>query len=445
MSPPSLEDFLAQNGLKAGDLVHIEWKGVQVEGTILPPSNQNKSFLHIKLPSGYNTGLGIAHISRIEKMDNGSVKNAFGETAKNNAPPIEHAGSESKPGLSLVAAGGTIGSKTDYKTGGVSALMTSDELMALIPEIGGFAHFHSILSPFSKLSENMGPQDWIQLATICHHELNKPEVKGVLLTHGTDTLHYTAAALSFMLRNVNKPVVLIGAQRSSDRGSSDATLNLIEASRIALSDAAEVGICMHGTTSDDYCLFNRGTRVRKMHSSRRDAFRPINDLPIAKINAEGKIDFFGNYRKRDETKKVELDAVFEEKIGLIKSVPGKIPCVIEHFLSQGIKGIVIEGTGLGHVSEAWIPSIKKAMEQNVSIFITSQTIYGRVNLNVYSTGRMMQEAGAVGLEDMLSEVAYVKLGWVLGHTKDIQKVKEMMLTSYAGEISPTSRTDTFLY
>lgn len=442
MAFPTLAGFLTAHALKAGDHIRAEWKNTHLEGIILPSPPQS-AFLSLKLSSGYNTGLSLSHVTGIEKHP--SSANAFNGSAHGPAPSLKmHADSNSKPGLSLITAGGTIGARVDYTTSGVNALMTPDELLALIPEIGSFAHFHSVLSPFSKLSENIASEDWIQLAKICYEELRKPEVKGVLLTHGTDTLHYTAAALSFMLRNLNKPVVLVGAQRSSDRGSSDAPFNLICASRIALSDAAEVGICMHGTTSDDYCLFNRGTHVRKMHTSRRDAFRPINEPPIAKVFPDGKIDFLGTRTKRDESRALELDAVFDNKMVMIKSVPGRSPTTMDFHLKQGIKGLIIEGTALGHVSQEWIPAIKKATDQGVPVFVTTQNAYGRVNLNVYSTGRLMQEAGAVGLEDMLSEVAYVKLGWVLAHTHDPKKIKEMMLTNYTGEITPASRVDTFL-
>lgn len=428
---------MEEHGLALGDHVRVLWKKSWVQGTVLPSPNGENSFLTLKLSNGYNTGLAWNQIEKIEKLP----APASAPKPKAPLPGLP----EDKPHLSLIAAGGTIGSKVDYKNQGVSALMTAEELVALIPEIGAFAVFGSIVSPFSKLSENISPPDWIQLAKVCFDEIRKPEVKGVLLTHGTDTLHYTAAALSFMIRDLNKPIVLVGAQRSSDRGSSDAPSNLISASHVALADVAEVGICMHATTSDEDCLFNRGTRVRKLHSSRRDAFRPINDLPIAQVSQAGEIKWLGTHTPRNESREPKLVAEFEEKIALIKFTPGAAPSILDFHIQSGMKGILIEGTGLGHVSEEWIPVIQKATDAGIPVFVTSQTMYGRVNMNVYSNGRMMQKAGAVGLEDMLTEVAFVKLGWILAQEKDPQKVREMMLTPYAGEISQTSRVDTFRY
>ncbi|MDP2666609.1 MAG: Glu-tRNA(Gln) amidotransferase subunit GatD [Candidatus Diapherotrites archaeon] len=433
MIPPSP---IVPSTVQPGNHIHVFWKGEWVQGIVLPSPEGETDFLHLKLTNGYNTGLAWKEITDMKILPTPAP--VIKEKIPIPPVPID------KPILSLIAAGGTIGSKVDYKTQGVSALMTPEELVALIPEIGSFATFGTIISPFSKLSENINPSDWIKLAQMCHAELIKPEVRGVLVTHGTDTLHYTAAALSFMLRDLTKPVVLVGSQRSSDRGSSDAPSNLICASRVALGEAAEVGICMHATTSDDYCFFTRGTRVRKMHSSRRDAFRPINDVPLAKVFMDGKVEWIGNFQRRDNTKTPILDAVFDTNVVLIKFVPGISPDTMDYHLSRGVKGFLIEGTGLGHVSEEWIPAIQRATDAGVPVFVTTQTLYGRVNLNVYSNGRMMQKAGAVGLEDMLPEVAYVKLGWVLGHTHEMEKVREMMHTDYAGETSSFSRVDTFL-
>jgi glutamyl-tRNA(Gln) amidotransferase subunit D len=251
------------------------------------------------------------------------------------------------------------------------------------------------------------------------------------------------------LRNLSKPVVLVGSQRSSDRGSSDAGMNLICAARVAVSDMAEVGICMHGSPDDSYCLFLRGTKVRKMHTSRRDAFRPINDLPLAKVWPDGRIDKINPKQKKRSEGKVELDAKFEPNVAILKVYPGSDPAVIDYYVRKGCKGFVIEGTGLGHVptfvKKSWTEKIKKHSEQ-IPFIVTSQTIYGRVNPDVYTNLRkLFHEAKAIPGEDMLTETAYVKLGWVLGHTTSMEKVREMMLTNYAGEITTRSLPETYLY
>jgi glutamyl-tRNA(Gln) amidotransferase subunit D len=439
--PSSLEAFLVKHSLNAGDRVRITWKNTHVEGIILPQAADENEFLKLKLDSGYNTGLSLNHIQTIEKIPHSvSTKPAHVEQSRVHPSSLD----ANRPGFSLIGVGGTIVSKVNYETGGVTAKLTPDELSEMVPEINEFAQIRNIVSPFTKMSEDNLPADWIKIARACFEELSKPDVEGVVISHGTDTLHYTAAALSFMLPNVTKPVVLVGAQRSSDRGSSDATLNLICAARTAISDMAEVGTCMHGETSDSFCLFIRGSSVRKMHSTRRDAFRPINRLPIAKVWPDGKIEKVSEHRSRD-AQLPSLDAVFEENIALIKVYPGISSDVIDFYLQKGCKGFIIEATGLGHVHTTnMIPAIQKATSKGIPVFITTQTIYGRVDLNVYTNLRLLQNAGAVGLEDMLSETAYVKLGWVLAHTKEKQKVNEMMLTNYSGEISTFSRTDVFL-
>lgn len=443
MSSP-LTTFLAQHALSVGDYVKLTWKTIHVEGTIIPQPLDEGEFLKIKLDSGYNTGLSLKNITHAEKLSRSAAKPSLHSTLPNHPRPTAAAPTNARPAISLIGVGGTIVSKADYETGGVIAKITPEELSAIVPEINDFAHIKYIISPFTKMSEDNVPGDWLQIARAAHVELSKPDVEGVVISHGTDTLHYTAAALSFMLPNLSKPVVLVGAQRSSDRGSSDAVMNLICGARTAISDMAEVGTCMHGETSDSFCLFNRGTSVRKMHTTRRDAFRPINRQPLAKVWPDGKIENVSDYRKRS-AQETKLDAAFEENIALIKVFPGIKSDVFDFYVQKGCKGFIIEATGLGHVHTTnIIPTIQKITSKGIPVFITSQTIYGRVNLDVYTNLRLLQNAGAVGLEDMTAETAYVKLGWVLAHTHDSEKVREMMLTNYAGEISPFSRTDTFL-
>ncbi|HDD46402.1 MAG TPA: Glu-tRNA(Gln) amidotransferase subunit GatD, partial [Candidatus Aenigmarchaeota archaeon] len=289
--------------------------------------------------------------------------------------------------------------------------------------------------------------DWQKIAIAVGKKLNS-SASGVIITHGTDTMHFTSAALSFMLKNLNKPVVLVGAQRSSDRGSSDAAMNVICATHIAVSDIAEVGVCMHASSNDDWCYFIRGTKVRKMHTSRRDAFRPINDRPIAKINQDGRLEILSSYRKRNDNK-VEVDTRFEKRTALIKVYPGADPDIVEFMVNKGYRGFVIEATGLGHVptfsKRSWIPYIKRYARDGIPFVIAPQTLYGRINMNVYTSGRILLEAGAIPGFDMLPEVAYVKLGWVLAHTSDIEEVRRLMTTNLAGEIAERSVHDTFLF
>jgi len=309
--------------------------------------------------------------------------------------------------------------------------------MKFYPEMFDIVDVKNIEVPFMTSSESMTSDNWIKIAEAVKPMLDDPEIKGVIVTHGTDFLHYTSAALSFFLRNLNKPVVLTYSQRSIDRASSDATLNLQCAARMALSDAAEVMLVGHANSSDEYCYAMRGSKVRKLHSSRRDAFKPVNTKEIAKVTPE-KVEFISEYRKRNNGK-VELDVQYTDKVALIKFYPGQSADILDYYALK-CKGVVIEVGGLGHLppSEAqhsWIPSLKKHIKNGLVVCGAAQTVYGRLNPLVYSNGRELVDAGVIFLEDMLSECALVKLGWVLGHYGWKGKVKDKMLENVSGELN----------
>jgi len=314
-------------------------------------------------------------------------------------------------------------------------LIDAKELFSIYPEIFEKADIR-IKSPFMKLSENMDSKDWIQLAKLVEKSLNDSQVKGVIISHGTDFLHYTASALSFMLGKLNKPVVLTYSQRSSDRGSSDSRLNLICSANAALSDIAEVMLVGHATSSDNYCYALKGTKVRKMHTSRRDTFRPINCKPIAKIYPD-KIEVISEYNKRNKGK-VSADTLYDNRVALVKFYPGQDPKILDYY-RKNYRGIIIEMSGLGHViSEGknnWIPKIKEAIDKRLFIYAAPQTLYGRLDPYVYSPGRKLQEAGVVYLNDILPETALVKLSWVLGHKlwRGSVATKRKMLENTSGE------------
>ena len=352
--------------------------------------------------------------------------------------------------IALIATGGTISSRLDTKTGAVKWLSEPEELLKFYPELLKIANIAKIETPFMKASENMEFSDWKMLADSAGKLLNDKEIDGVIITHGTDFLHYSAAALSFALRNLNKPVVLTYSQRSSDRASSDAALNLECAARVAVSDIAEVMLVGHANLNDEYCYALIGTKVRKMHSSRRDTFRPINTVPIAKVYP-GHVEKIGECNLKDENKKVEVKSDFNSKVALIKFYPGQDPEILEHYFEKGYKGVVVEMSGLGHVltGEAknnWLPKLKKLINAGFIVCAAPQTIYGALDPMVYSVGRGLEKTGIIYLKDMLPETAFVKLGWVLGQTgsKDMGKVKEMMLTNYAKEFNERLTGEEFL-
>jgi len=437
--------------IKIGDRISVK-KGKQIyEGFLMPrPELGDKGCIVLKLDNGYNIGIRYEKGMRVKKMRKKKPKKIKEEIefefGKEISKKLKF--DAKKPRIGLISTGGTIISRVDYKTGGVSALEKPEELLTNVPELKGIINIKDVLTPFRKMSEDINHKDWQKLAREVAKQMNKN--KGVIITHGTDTLHYTSAALSFMLKNLHKPVVLVGSQRSSDRGSSDASMNLICAAHVATYNIGEVGTCMHGSTDDHFCYFIRGTKVRKMHSTRRDAFRSINEPPLLKVQPDGKIDVLNkNHKKRDDTKKVRADIKFEPRVALLKAYPGSEPGVLEFLVKKGYKGFVIEGTGMGHVptlaEKSWIKTIKKLTRDGIPVVIAPQTIYGRINTDVYTNLRILfHEAGALPAEDMLPEVAYVKLGWVLGHTRNLRKVREMMLTNIAGEITKRSEIETFL-
>ena len=422
--------------LEVGTRVKVKrTDGATFEGIVMPPYELSRGeTLTLKLENGYNVGILLENIESIEVLEKTveKPKMEFKEVLPRK---------EGLPNVRILGTGGTIASRIDYETGAVHPAFTAEELAKAVPEVFDVANVTPELV-MNILSEDMKPAYWAKIAEKVARALNGGE-DGVVIAHGTDTMAYTASALSFMLRNLTRPVVLVGAQRSSDRPSSDAAMNLTCAVRMATSDVAEVMIVMHGETGDTYCLAHRGTKVRKMHTSRRDAFRSINDVPIAKVWKD-RIEFLrSDYRRRSEGE-VVADTKMEEKVAILKIHPGISGELLDFLVDNGYKGVVIEGTGLGHVPQNFIPHVQRAVEEGVAVCVTSQCIYGRVNLNVYSNGRKLLKAGAIPCEDMLPETAYVKLMWVLSHTDDLSEVRRMMLTNYAGEITPYTRFNTFL-
>jgi glutamyl-tRNA(Gln) amidotransferase subunit D len=284
-------------------------------------------------------------------------------------------------------------------------------------------------------SENMGPEQWIRTAQAIGDEIRKG-IHGIVIGHGTDTMHHTSAILSFMVQNSPVPIVMVGSQRSSDRPSSDAAFNLIHAVKTAAeSDMAETMICMFGPTSDQYALLHRGTRVRKMHSSYRSTFRTISDIPIAMVDRKKITPLRTDYKRRRPDNDVVINTAFEEKVSIVYYYPNMKPDIIDSLIDNGYRGIVVAGTGLGHVNKPLYPSLKRACDRGIAVYMTVQTLWGYVQMYVYETGREIMELGVIPAANMLPETAYVKLGWALGQTEDPAKVREIMLHSIAGEIT----------
>ncbi|HIE41226.1 MAG TPA: Glu-tRNA(Gln) amidotransferase subunit GatD [Candidatus Aenigmarchaeota archaeon] len=421
--------------MKLGDFVVIKKQKDVWKGKIIQKKGR---YLTLKLDSGYNIGILIDKNTKVKIIKKSEIK-------KHKPIKFEIKFDEKKPLVSILSAGGTIASSIDYSTGAISASYSAGEIVAAVPELADFANIKT-KKILEEMSENLLPKHWKKIAIEVGKELK--DCEGVVITHGTDTLSYTTSALSFMLKNLNKPVVFTFAQKSSDRGSSDSAINLVCSTITATKDIAEVVVVGHASIDDNYCFIHRGNKVRKMHSSQRNAFRSINSFPIGKVWPSGKIEFLGGYRSRKEVKeKFYVDDKIEEKVGIVKAYPGLDPELIDWYINKGYKGLVIEGTGLGHVnvkSKSLLPKIKRAISEGMIVCMTTQTIYGRVNPWVYSPARKLLDIGVIYLEDLLTETAYTKLMWVLGHTKDMEKARELMLENLAGEFNPRLEPNQFL-
>jgi glutamyl-tRNA(Gln) amidotransferase subunit D len=422
--PGRVGKLLTDAGADVGDEVEVLRGRESHRGTLMPHHDfSGNDILTIKLPSGYNIGISVEKGATVRVLSKKQPKSVV-----NRVMPAD----SEKKNVSFIGTGGTIASYVDYRTGAVHPAKSAEELVFSVPELMDLCDVKAKVL-YSIYSENMEVKHWQELAKAAALELNDG-ASGVIIPHGTDTMGFTSAALSFMLKGLTGPVVCVGSQRSSDRPSSDATMNLLCAARLCVeSDLGEVVVVMHGSTSDAGCAVHRGTKVRKLHASRRDAFRSVNADPIARVEG-GEVLFSSDYSRRAQGP-VETRERMNPKVSMLHFYPGFEP---EHFemIASNVEGVVVAGTGLGHVSDRLIESIAKAVKDGVHVMITTQCLYGSVNLNVYSTGRDMLAAGVVPLGDMLPETAYVKLMWALGQTSEPSEVREMMLTNMAGEITP---------
>jgi glutamyl-tRNA(Gln) amidotransferase subunit D len=414
-------------GCTVGDIVRVTGEGKTYEGILIPRSESGDStHIVVKMRSGYNIGVCLAADVKIEKIGVGA-KPTFA------SPPLPPQRLD-LPRVVIMSTGGTIASRVDYRTGAVRSAISASDLYGVVPELADLAQVDTQII-FSIYSENLTPANWSRMAEAAAEEIRKG-AKGIIIAHGTDTMGYTAAALSFALQNLPVPVVVVGAQRSSDRPSSDAATNLIGAVKAAaFGPFAEVVVAMHETVADTNIIINRGTRVRKCHTSRRDTFKAVNASPIARVADDGVTMLTETYQKRSPQELV-LKPVFCDKVALVKFYPGLDPAVINWYVERGFKGILLEGSGLGHVSAACFDAIKNATDHGVVVALASQCIWGRVNMNVYDTGRDLQARGVVPCDDMFPETALVKLMWVLGQPSDPQEAKRLFKTPIANELAP---------
>ncbi|MBC8435029.1 Glu-tRNA(Gln) amidotransferase subunit GatD [archaeon] len=429
---------MKEKTLNVGDKVILKTRDKDWTGNVL--ESHDSEVILLKLESGYNIGLREESIIDVKVL----LKAKPTETKE-----IKSEQNSKLKNIAMIITGGTISSRLDPKTGAVKWTSVED-LFTMAPELKEICNITKIEKPFMKGSEDMSMKYWAEIAEIAEKLLNDETIDGLIITHGTDTLHFGSAALSFYLGKLNKPLAFTYSQRSIDRGSTDAHLNLICAAKYAISDIAEVAIIGHENLDDEFCLAMPGTKVRKMHSSRRDAFKVINSEPLARISKEDfkilkEFNARGPARSShgESNEKIKVDIKYTPFVTMIKIHPGQSPEVLDFYKEKGFRGIILETTGLGHVPGSdsdnnWLPTIKRLVKDGMTICATAQTIYGSINMNVYSNGRDLEKTGIIDLKDMLSETAFVKLSWVLGHktwSKDSEKIKEEMLKNISGEFN----------
>ena len=415
-------DYLKQKKVSVGDSIKII-SDLTYEGILMPRYETSEdSHIVLKLKSGYNIGIELSEIKDIEKIS--STKVVEEESVKKT--------DSSLPKILLLSTGGTIASKVDYRTGAVTPALTAADLNDAVPEIAEIANIDAEVL-FSEYSENLQPEHWVETAKKIQSIVDL-DYKGVIVAHGTDTMHYSSAFLSFALSGLKIPVVFVGSQRSSDRPSSDAASNLIAATKfIVKTDVNGIYVVMHHNESDETISCHLGTRVRKNHASKRSAFETIGSDPAflildKKIIKNSRDKFFEN---QSFNPRLAIDT----QVALVKYHPGYEPKQIEALIDLGFKAIIFEGTGLGHVGKTMYDVIKKANAEGLFLGMTSQCIDGRVRMTVYESGRDLLELGITPLENMIPEVALVKTMWALGNSEDKDGLKKLLLENIASEFS----------
>ncbi len=425
-----LREFLKKHSLEYGDVISLEFEGRQFRGTVLPDSNP--STLVLKLENGYNSGFDLGLVGKVRKLGSGKGVSKEMEVKVKTLSGL--------PRVSILGMGGTVTSRVNYEIGGVITDFTPAELLSKFPELAKIARTAPVLVE-NIMSEDVLYSHYSKLARAIKKEIDSG-ADGVIVTHGTDTMHYTAAAVSFIFSALPVPVLFVGSQRSSDRPSSDAADNLLNAVYfIANSDWTGVALCMHNSTNDNVSAILPGTRTRKMHTSRRDAFKAIDSELIALVNfKEEKIEFLSKERARKKKGgKFVLKDRFEERVGMLYSHPVILPEQIEFFRKNKYKGLVLMATGIGHMpintkgTEKNRKALKALIDSGCIVCVTSQCLYGRVHENIYTNARRLHELGTVFLNDMLPETAFIKLAWLLGN--EPKRAAELMPENLRGELS----------
>ena len=430
MYSENVREMLEKENIEVGDRIKVNDR----EGRLMPkPGTGDTEILNLKLDSGYNIGLKPEKVELVEKRE---------EKGVDSEADLKH--SNDKKDILVLHTGGTIASRVSYETGGVKASFEQEDMVQMYPGVIEEANIHSDVYVGKIMSEDIQPGHWQGIAEKIDEV--KDEYDGIIIGHGTDTLSSTAAALNLMLKGIDTGVLLVGSQRSSDRPSTDARMNLFCATKfLSETEFTGIGVCMHETSSDDTCAILPGAKTKKMHTSRRNAFEPINAEKLATVNYQtGQIDYDADKKEEEYEKRTELD----ENVGFLKVRPGLNPEEIQFYINQDYDGVVIEGTGLGHMPISAFDEktehheeIQKKLEElteDAVVVMSSNCIHGRVDMDVYDNQVKVKKRGVIEAEDMHPELAYVKLMWALGQADTVEDAKEVFQRNINGEISERS-------
>ena len=422
-----LRERLIKDKIRTWSKVSVKKGEAYYEGLLLPRSQHtDDDYVTLKVDTGYNLGILVDEETDIQEI--GYQKGHY------KLPHVDVEFKKELPNVTLLGTGGTVASRLDYRTGAVLPAFTPEELFSAVPELISTVN----LTPktlYQILSENFRPEYWVKTAESIAKEIESGS-NGIIVGHGTDTMCVTGCALAYFLRNLPVPVVLVGSQRSSDRPSSDGPRNILYAAQLAgYENFAEVVISMHGTPSDSYNLVHRATRCRKMHSARRDTFRSLSDIPLGKIDDSGTTWFKDDIKPRSNPEDFYLDAKIDSRVGMLYFYPGMNPDLLESMVDLGYHGVIVIGTGLAHVGTDVYPALERCQEEEIPVVMVVEPLYGFAQLRVYETGRDMLARGVIEGENMLPSAAYTKLIWALGHTRNLDEVRDIMLTPIAGEIT----------
>ncbi|MBT4916993.1 asparaginase [Candidatus Peregrinibacteria bacterium] len=330
-----------------------------------------------------------------------------------------------KPKICLLFAGGTIGMIRNKKTGALEPAQSAFDIVREIPEIQ--KHLKLDFKMVVNIdSSNMNPAHWTEIAKTIEKLYDKYD--GFVVVQGTDTMGYTASALSFALQNLSKPIVFTGSLIPLEEIGSDGRNNLVYACLTATLDIAEVCLAFSNKIL-------RGNRAKKNHESFVAVFHSPNFPALGEL---GRPTILNEWRKKRRKRTLKCSPNFDPKISLIKLFPGFDPEILDKVIDRGAHGIVLEGFGPGNVpflEDSIIPQIKRATSENIPVVIASQMERGATNLSSYEAGYYAQKAGAISAQNMTSEATVTKLMWTLAKTRKIAEIKKIFAKDLAGEVS----------